>query len=491
MAHLFCEWLRVGYAVVSQNAQPPTGGHLGRSYYERRSPSGIEPLTRVRLGGDFSALPQGVRCLPDTDADRAIDPIQERIGDRLSPVARATNFDLMETELPRCAEMGASCLEGVDAFLGLESEWRDLARRARTGNPFLSWEWVSEWARMFWDDQLVTVVVDLDSTPVAIAPFCPGPSVPAPGVRSKNLQLLGPRWGWNLSEMGSVLIDPAHASEALAATVEHLWQRARWDWIEVMAFGDDIDAWQQALRRVTVNVDTSVESVSEIPVMRLDKSWEALRSRLRRNVKESIRRSYNAPRRDGVEYSYREHRTVVGLDAALDDFFRLHRARSEASGGPSHADHFFRPSAQLFLRRVSRRMAEAGLLSISVCKARGASVAVQINFEVDGWLYLYYSGFDPRWARYSVMTYTRTRSLRSAIDRHLESVNFSPGVDQAKKRWDVTMIPMQRFSIVLDRRQSRARFALYSLLRKASVRLRAVRLRNIHRDQPPAAELSL
>lgn len=456
-------------------------------YCADRIPRGVarpKCLSRRLVAGD--GAPPGLSsvsvALPGGRLERVEsgdpDSLELQLSPQRVPVVRTTNFDSMDRDLPLGAELRASCLEGVDAFFGLESDWRDLARRARTGIPFLSWEWVSEWARLFWDDQLITVVVHHGSRPVAIAPFCRGPSLPAPGVRSENLQLLGPRWGWNLLEMGSLLIDQAHASDALAATVEYLWQRTEWDWIEVMAFGDDIDAWQQALRRARVNVRTSVESVSEVPVMRLDESWEALRSRLRRNVKESIRRSYNAPRRDGVEYSYREHRTVTGLEAVLDDFFRLHRARAEASSGPSHADHFVRPSAQLFLRRVSRRMAEAGLLSISVCEARGSAVAVHVNFEMDGWLYLYYSGFDPGWSHYSVMTYTKTRAIKSAIDRHLESVNFSPGVDQAKRRWDVTMMPMQRFSIVLHRRPSRARFALYRLLRKASLWLRPARWTN-------------
>jgi CelD/BcsL family acetyltransferase involved in cellulose biosynthesis len=362
----------------------------------------------------------------------------------------------------------ADCLRGVDAFLGLEEDWRDLEKRARTGNPFLSWEWISEWCRSFWNEQLVTVSVYVESRPVAIAPFFPGSSLPVPGLRAKHLQLLGPRWGHNLLEMGSVLLDPAHASDALELTVDYLWEQGEWDWIEVLAYGDSIPAWKQALEKSGVRSRTMTESVTEIPVMRLDDTWEHLRSRLRRNVKQSVRHAYNAPRRQGLNYHYREHRSATGLDAVLDDFFRLHRARAAVRDGTPHADHFSRPEAQLFLRRVSKRLAEAGLLSVSVCEADEKCVAVHLNLEMDGTLYLYYSGFDPASAQYGVMTYTTTEAIKSAMHRRLHDVNFSPGVDQAKKRWDVTMTPMARLSIVLDRRRSRARFALYRALRKAS-----------------------
>ena len=389
-----------------------------------------------------------------------------RFGLRLSILTQSDSTPSVSNN--RRAMLRADRLEGVDAFLGLEADWRDLEKRARAGNPFLSWEWVSEWCRSFWDDHLVTVSVYSGSQPVAIAPFFPGPSLRVPGLRAKHLQLLGPRWGHNLMEMGSVLLDPDHAANALELTVDYLWQNGDWDWIEVLAYGDDIPAWQRALERAGVRSHTMTESVTQIPVMQLDDTWEQLRARLRRNVKQSIRHAYNAPRRHGLEYHYREHRTVTGLDAVLDDFFRLHRARAQTRDGTPHADHFIRPEAQLFLRRVSRRLAEAGLLNISVCEANETCVAVQLRFEVDATLYLYYSGFDPASAQYGVMTYTATEGIKSAIDRHLDNVNFSPGIDQAKKRWDVTMTPMARVSIVLDRRRSRARFALYRALRKVS-----------------------
>ena len=369
---------------------------------------------------------------------------------------------------PRPDELRASCVQGFDAFLGLEPDWRALLKRASPGNPFLSWEWVSEWGRAFWDDQVITVLVYLGSHAVAIAPFFRGPSVPVPGLGATHLQLLGPRWGRNLLEMGSVLLDPAHAAEALTLAIEWLRVTADFDWIEVAASGDDIATWQQALERCRLRSRTLLEIATQVPVMPLGGAWEQMRPRLRRNIKESIRHAYNAPVRDGVVYAYREHRGAEGLDVVLDHFFRLHRERAAAPDCTPHGDLFSAPANQLFLRRVCLRLAEAGLLSVSMCEVEGDCVAVRINFEMNGTLYLYYSGFDPEWSGYSVMTFTTTEAIKSAMRRRLREVNFSPGVDQAKRRWDVTLIPLTRFSIIVDRRRSRARFALYRRLRRVS-----------------------
>jgi CelD/BcsL family acetyltransferase involved in cellulose biosynthesis len=50
-------------------------------------------------------------------------------------------------------------------------------------------------------------------------------------------------------------------------------------------------------------------------------------------------------------------------------------------------------------------------------------------------LYLYYSGFDPQWARYSVMTTTMAEAIKYAIAQGLNTVNLSPTKDISKTRW--------------------------------------------------------
>jgi CelD/BcsL family acetyltransferase involved in cellulose biosynthesis len=62
-------------------------------------------------------------------------------------------------------------------------------------------------------------------------------------------------------------------------------------------------------------------------------------------------------------------------------------------------------------------------------------VAMRLAFEVRDSLYLYYSGFDPAWARYSVMTTTVAEAIKYAIAKGLKTVNLSPTRDISKERW--------------------------------------------------------
>jgi CelD/BcsL family acetyltransferase involved in cellulose biosynthesis len=48
---------------------------------------------------------------------------------------------------------------------------------------------------------------------------------------------------------------------------------------------------------------------------------------------------------------------------------------------------------------------------------------------------MYYSGFDPEWSRFSVMTTTVAEAIKYAIEHGLKTVNLSPGNDVSKTRW--------------------------------------------------------
>jgi CelD/BcsL family acetyltransferase involved in cellulose biosynthesis len=65
----------------------------------------------------------------------------------------------------------------------------------------------------------------------------------------------------------------------------------------------------------------------------------------------------------------------------------------------------------------------------------GRVVATRIGFVIGRALYLYYSGYDPDWSRYSVMTTTVVETIKYAIANGITQVNLSPGNDVSKTRW--------------------------------------------------------
>jgi CelD/BcsL family acetyltransferase involved in cellulose biosynthesis len=58
-----------------------------------------------------------------------------------------------------------------------------------------------------------------------------------------------------------------------------------------------------------------------------------------------------------------------------------------------------------------------------------------VGFAFGGSLYLYYSGYDPAWGKYSVMTTVMAEAIRYAIAEGFAEVNLSTGNDVSKTRW--------------------------------------------------------
>jgi CelD/BcsL family acetyltransferase involved in cellulose biosynthesis len=65
----------------------------------------------------------------------------------------------------------------------------------------------------------------------------------------------------------------------------------------------------------------------------------------------------------------------------------------------------------------------------------GQVVASRIGFVVGDTLYMYYSGFKPCWARYSVTTTILAEAIKYAIACGLKTVDLSPGRNVSKTRW--------------------------------------------------------
>ncbi len=74
-------------------------------------------------------------------------------------------------------------------------------------------------------------------------------------------------------------------------------------------------------------------------VLPLGGSWEATRGSLKRNLKESLRRSRNRLAKDGRPYEVVAY--IHDLDeAAVERFLTLHRQRSQHEASVTHADAY-------------------------------------------------------------------------------------------------------------------------------------------------------
>jgi CelD/BcsL family acetyltransferase involved in cellulose biosynthesis len=359
-------------------------------------------------------------------------------------------------------------IDSLDGLRRLESKLRRLCETA--GDlPFLSWEWnVSWWMHLsrqglrVKDRLYVRTVSDHSGELVAVAPLMLT-EMPSRGpLRFRCLQFFGA--DPNITELRGVLCRPDMKLPAYRALLEHLFERSGdWDWIvwDGIPLHSDVDRLMKDYAPVRV-----AREISNF-ILQLPATWEQFKSTRSRNVKESLRKCANSLKRDGLVAVSRVAEAGPELDDALQTVVRLHAARSARTDTISHPDVFKTPAARRFLSDVCTRYATVGGVRVFCLELENRIVAARVAFVSGRSMYLYYSGYDPSYAKYSVMTTVVADAIKYAISKGYQTVNLSTGNDLSKTRWSPSEMTYQQ--VVQTSRSWRGPLveSLYTELRRA------------------------
>ena len=346
-----------------------------------------------------------------------------------------------------------------EEFEALAPQWHALVLASGTNLPFQTWEWSSSWWTYLREHgpgvrDLLRVCVVRNSTGkvIGIAPLMLTERPSFGPLRLRILQFIGA--DPNITELKSLICHPDDARECYAAMQAHLADTsAKWDW---MAW----DGCETGLLNALSQPLRDVQSDSAY-VLALAPTWPQLKQGFKRNIKESLRHCYNSLKRDGLTFQLDVLEEASDIALGLPDFFRLHAARAALKGVPIHADVFVSRQAQAFLHDVCLRLAERGVAKLFQLRVNGQVVATRVAFEMANTLYLYYSGWEPAYGKYSVMTTLHAEIIQHAIARRLSSVHLSTGKDVSKTRWGAHEVSYVSGVQLSARLSSQAKYVAY------------------------------
>lgn len=362
----------------------------------------------------------------------------------------------------------------------------------RLANPFCAPEWIEAWYRHFTapEDRLL-LLVRRGAQLVGVAPFFEARSTLG-GVRaSARLRLVGAGQGGSLLELPQVLVDHRHARavlrEVVAATRTARPAGRPVDWTELSvptsqgwfepewsySSGEKVAFFRAQMARACV-------------VLELAPTWDAVRSGLRRNLKESLRRSRNRLSKDGREW---EVVTLSDdLDArAVDRLLDLHRRRSEHLTTVRHGDAFAAAGTRAFLHDLLPALGRAGRAELAQLRLGGDVVAVQLALRAPGVTYFHSSGLDPRTWELGPVTFLQEHLVRRAVERGDRWVNFSPGPNVSKLRWSSRIDVHQDFAYGSGSPSLRWKYAAFAARQVRAEVDHAVAMSQMH--QAPARAL--
>ncbi len=373
----------------------------------------------------------------------------------------------------------------------LMDEWVSLFHlQPAPANPFLHPVWVLGWLRTYDLEPALVLVRRTDTgalvgvAPMFVQKLSIGPvtaarrMIPVGCGFSSPLEMPGrlaaPGWGREVSRMvvGATIGDPSADWCEISLGEDQGWFEPEWAFGEApVSFGEHV--------RSRACVMLTVES-----------TWAATRSALKRNVKESIRRSTN---RLAKHPGCTEVRELTGADldrAALDRFLDLHRSRSaNDSSGIDHHDAYADVRHRELLRTVLPVLAREGLASVFELVIDGEVVAAQLALRAPGTAYVHSSGFLPSVWNLGPTTLLQSEVVRTAVERGDGMVNFSPGPSVSKLRWSETLWVGNDFAYGAGGRSLAARYGVFGALSTVKAARHAMQFTRRQRKstQPPAA----
>jgi CelD/BcsL family acetyltransferase involved in cellulose biosynthesis len=362
------------------------------------------------------------------------------------------------------SELRVSCYTSIAEVNRLEQEWRSLFSEVDDALPFSSFDWFSAWWRhlrreTFWlrDSLRVFVVRDSHRKVVAIAPMMltAGVVFRLPFVRSYQFIGTDP----NLTEVRGMLVrstDETSAVEALAAAMRRL---DGYDWILWCGLRKS-ERGVESVRRLWRSA--SVEKETPDFILKLPDSWEELRARLPRNIRESLRKCYNSLARDGHQWKFNAITSSEALTPALEKLVEMHGRRAALPGTVTHRDCFDTNARRSFIHEIVDRLSQHGRVRVFQLDIGGQIVATRLAFVSGNQLYLYYSGYDPAWGKYSVMTTVVAEAIKYAIENRMASVNLSTWPDESKLRWRPDEVRYVDMLCVRPTRLAAARYRLFN-----------------------------
>jgi CelD/BcsL family acetyltransferase involved in cellulose biosynthesis len=356
-------------------------------------------------------------------------------------------------------ELTTDIVTDIAGIRALTPDYERLYRVTANALPFALQDWHVTWCAHFLnrnpqvqEEPLFCVSRNHTGACVAILPLILTRRHLGP-LRLATLGLIGADPG--LTEIRSPLVEPGLERPTVRAVHQRLASVADWDWIQWSGLSGTLAA------AMAEEMTPHWYGSSDDYILDLPPTWEELRAGLKRNLRESLRHCYNSLKREGRAFEFVVAREPDEVQQSLYRFLELHAMRSNMARGPKHPHRFTGRPLLDFLFDLCRTLAARDAVRVFQLRIGGEIVASRLAFAVGEGVYLYYSGFDPAWARYSVMTTTVVEAIKYAIANGFKTVNLSLTGEQSKRRWSPRRLEFRSALVHRDSLHARIAYRAY------------------------------
>ena len=320
--------------------------------------------------------------------------------------------------------------EGVAGYLRLGSRWDSLLDAWGVDCPFLRWDWVRSWLRVYGGrERPLLGVATSDSEIVGLAPLSLV-RIPACGgmVSLRSIRIAGD--GPLCPDHLVLPVHPAHRETFARALVNDLrHRRDTWDRLEFRDLLGSDPAWRRVEDAArSAGFDTRVHLRTHCPYIALPATWDAFLGSMGRHRRHQVRR---ALRRFEETFgtTLEVPASVRDADRLMDILEELHARSWQARGRPGV---FANARFRLFHRLHARRSYRRGSLWLVLLHAGDRPAAVNFGFLSRTAIQSYQHGYDPDLAEYGPGLLVRLLAMQRAMERGLVEYDFLRGSSSYK-----------------------------------------------------------
>jgi hypothetical protein len=333
--------------------------------------------------------------------------------------------------------------DGENATL-MPGEWDSLLRRSTSDVVFMTRQWQGLWLRQFGacpgcklhglalrDGEgalrgIAPIFVSEEPVP-PLQRYTKGIERPeGEGAPMRIVRIVG---GKDITDYLDVIAAPDDLETVWGAVLDYLMEhRDRWDVIDLHSLPD----WSPSrvvLPRLAAERGLRSEVFAEdvCPVVELPSEWEPYLMSLRKKDRHELRRKVRRlESKDDVRWSLVRTDDKEALREGMRQFIELHRM-----SGADKAAFMTEQMAESFME-MADVLADEGWLDLAILRVGDDPASAYLSFIYNGRLYLYNSGYNPRFAKYSAGVALLTYRIHKAILQGVRVFDFLRGDEDYK-----------------------------------------------------------
>jgi CelD/BcsL family acetyltransferase involved in cellulose biosynthesis len=175
----------------------------------------------------------------------------------------------------------------------------------------------------------------------------------------------------------------------------------------------------------------------------LPSTWDDFLLGLTTKERHEIRRKLRRLEEEVADFRLRLVEGGQEVKSSMEVFIALH-----GSSRPEKAA-FMTTQMRCFFKSLTEAMAEQGILKLFLLELHGEPAASALCFDYDSTVYLYNSGYDPRFRHLSAGLLNKVMTIRESIGRGRKRYDFLKGAETYKHRLGGRPVPLYRCQVEL------------------------------------------